>query len=279
MKHLFDELSDACSKLTTEKYSTSFSIGIRFIHQHLRNSIYGIYGFVRFADEIVDSFEGYNKQYLLAKFEKDTYEALDHKISLNPILNSFQKAIHQYDIDYSLIDTFLHSMKMDLEKIHYNNQNYKEYILGSAEVVGLMCLSIFTEGDKKLYHELQDSAKHLGAAFQKINFLRDFKYDNETLGRTYFPQVNFNNFSEEDKRNIENDIHDDLKIALSGIIKLPASSRMGVFLAYCYYLVLFNKIKAVPATRILNTRIRVSNLQKMWIAFKSYFQIQLKLVG
>lgn len=279
MKYLFDDTSLKCSIITTQQYSTSFSIGIRFLSMRIQQAIYGIYGFVRLADEIVDSFHGYNQPYLLEKFEQDTKDALKQKISLNPILNSFQQAVHEYHIDVSLIDTFLHSMEMDLQDIHYNDAKYKEYILGSAEVVGLMCLHVFTEGNKALYVALKPYAMHLGAAFQKVNFLRDIHYDNHTLGRTYFPHINFANFSDDDKKQIEKDIDADFKSALNGILSLPTSSRLGVFLAYCYYVVLFKKIKSLPAKAIMQKRVRVSNLQKLWIAVKSYFQIQLDLVS
>lgn len=278
MKELYDNVALNCSIYTTRTYSTSFSLGIRFLHKRLRDAIYAIYGFVRLADEIVDTFHAYDQKSLLERFEQETYHSLAEGISLNPILQSFQMAVHQYNIDIALIDTFLHSMKMDLEDLQYNDEKYKEYILGSAEVVGLMCLHVFTEGNKELYEKLKPSAMSLGAAFQKINFLRDIKHDSEVLGRMYFPSVNFNNFSDSDKLKIEKNIEEDFHAAVSGIIQLPITSRMGVFLAYAYYVMLFKKIQKVPAHNILNTRIRVNNMHKIWIAIKSYLQIQLKWI-
>jgi phytoene/squalene synthetase len=278
MKELYDNVALNCSIYTTRTYSTSFSLGIRLLHKRLRDAIYAIYGFVRLADEIVDTFHAYDQKSLLERFEQETYHSLAEGISLNPILQSFQMAVHQYNIDIALIDTFLHSMKMDLEDLHYNDEKYKEYILGSAEVVGLMCLHVFTEGNNELYEKLKPSAMRLGAAFQKINFLRDIKHDSEVLGRMYFPSVNFNNFSDSDKLKIEKNIEEDFHAAVSGIIQLPITSRMGVFLAYAYYVMLFKKIQKVPAHNILNTRIRVNNMHKIWIAIKSYLQIQLKWI-
>ncbi len=278
MKSLFDSVSVKCSKLTTRAYSTSFSLGIYFLKNKLRNPIYSIYGFVRFADEIVDSFEGYNKKYLLQKFKDETYEAIENRISLNPILNSFQHVVHQYQISHDLIERFLKSMEMDLEKVDYTSEKYKQYILGSAEVVGLMCLHVFTEGNKKLYEELKPFAMKLGAAFQKINFLRDMKADYQILGRTYFPNVDMSRFTSCTKRKIENEIEQDFKEALIGIKKLPASSKGGVYLAYVYYNSLFKKIKKVPAQKILSARIRISNREKLGLMFNSMFQYKLNLV-
>lgn len=278
MKSLFDQVSVKCSKLTTRAYSTSFSLGIYFLKNKLRNPIYSIYGFVRFADEIVDSFEGYNKKYLLQKFKDETYDAIENRISLNPILNSFQQVVHQYQIEQSLIDTFLKSMEMDLEKVEYNSEKYQQYILGSAEVVGLMCLHVFTEGNKNLYEELKPYAMKLGAAFQKINFLRDMKADYQILGRTYFPNVDMSRFTQCTKRKIESEIEHDFKEALIGIKKLPVSSKGGVYLAYVYYHSLFRKIKKLPAQEILSSRIRISNGEKFGLMFSSMFQYKLNLV-
>lgn len=278
MKSLFDNVSVKCSKLTTHAYSTSFSLGIYFLKNKFRNPIYSIYGFVRFADEIVDSFEGYNKKYLLQKFKDETYEAIENRISLNPILNSFQHVVHHYKISHELIETFLRSMEMDLEKVDYNSEKYKQYILGSAEVVGLMCLHVFTEGNKKLYEELKPFAMKLGAAFQKINFLRDMKADYQILGRTYFPNVDMSRFTSCTKRKIENEIEQDFKEALIGIKKLPTSSKGGVYLAYVYYNSLFKKIKNLPAQKILSARIRISNREKFGLMFSSMFQYKLNLV-
>lgn len=269
MKSLFDNLSVEVSKKTTQTYSTSFSLGIYFLNTRLRNAIYSIYGFVRLADEIVDSFEGFNQGYLLKKFKEETYDSIENKISLNPILNSFQKAVHQYDIEPDLIETFLKSMEMDLEKVDYTNEKYQQYILGSAEVVGLMCLHVFSERDMKLYEELKPFAMKLGAAFQKVNFLRDMKDDYQILGRTYFPNVDMSQFDMDTKRQIEQDIEEDFRIALLGIKKLPSSSKGGVYLAYVYYRSLFNKIKKLPAHRILNERVRINNSKKIGLMLNS----------
>jgi phytoene synthase len=274
MKQLFDELSSECSRLTTKKYSTSFSMGILFLHKRLRSPVYSIYGFVRLADEIVDSFHGYNKKTLLGDFRRQVDEAIHNKISLNPILNSFQEVVHRYRIPLDLIDSFLRSMEMDLAKTSYTSEEYHQYIFGSAEAVGLMCLCVFTEGDKVLYDELKPSAMKLGAAFQKVNFLRDVKADNLQLGRTYFPNVNLNAFSSQDKAIIEKEIQEDFDDALKGILKLPLSSRKGVYLAYYYYLMLFRKIKQLPPSRILNERIRIPNYEKYLLLVKSNLRLQ-----
>lgn len=269
MKQLFDDLSVKVSKMTTQAYSTSFSFGIYFLNSRLRNAIYSVYGFVRVADEIVDSFEGFSRQHLLAKFKEETFESIESRISVNPILNSFQHAVHQYRIDPELITTFLKSMEMDLEKVDYTNEKYQQYILGSAEVVGLMCLYIFTEGDKKMYDELRPFAMKLGAAFQKVNFLRDMKQDYQILGRSYFPGINMNDFSISAKKQIEEEIEKDFRIALIGIKKLPRSSKGGVYLAYLYYRSLFNKIKKLPAHKILNERVRINNGRKFGLMLNS----------
>lgn len=278
MKLLFDELSTGVSKSTTHAYSTSFSLGIYFLHNRLRSAIYAIYGFVRVADEIVDSFEGYDQKQLLTRFKADTYQAIEDRISLNPILNSFQKAVHDYDIDPDLIETFLRSMEMDLEKVHYTSDKYEQYILGSAEVVGLMCLHVFTEGNKTLYEELKVYAMRLGAAFQKVNFLRDMKDDYHTLGRTYFPGVDMLNFSGIEKKQIELEIQEDFNWALQGIKKLPASSKGGVYLAYVYYQSLFNKIKKVPAQKILSERVRINNGKKFHLMLNSYLECKMRMI-
>ncbi len=278
MKASFDKVSIACSKLTTQEYSTSFSLGIYFLNHKMRDPIYAIYGFVRFADEIVDSFEGYNKMYLLNKFKQDTYEAIENKISLNPILNAFQQSVHDNNISLELIDTFLKSMEMDLEKVHYTKENYEQYILGSAEVVGLMCLHVFTSGDLKMYEELKPYAMRLGSAFQKVNFLRDLKDDYQLLGRSYFPNIDLSQFTNESKKIIEQEIEDDFKYALIGIRKLPSAAKGGVYLAYVYYMSLFNKIKATPAERVLTERIRISNGYKMGLMVNSLFQTKLNYI-
>ena len=277
MKSLFDNVSEACSKITTQTYSTSFTFGIYFLAPELRQPIYSIYGFVRLADEIVDSFHDYDKKELLATFRNDTAKALKDRISLNPILNAFQKVVHQYNIRQEWIDAFLDSMEMDLHRISYNDEKYKLYIMGSAEVVGLMCLHVFVEGNDQLFDKLKPYAMKLGAAFQKVNFLRDLKADNENLGRTYFPEVDLNNFSSEDKFRIEKDIEQDFSEALKGIRKLPVSSRQGVYLVYFYYSVLFNKIKNVAPQRILKERIRISNFHKMILMCQSSFRHHLNL--
>jgi phytoene/squalene synthetase len=278
MKSLFDKVSVECSKMTTRAYSTSFSLGIYFISPRLRSHIYSIYGFVRFADEIVDSFHDFNKKELLEKFKMDTAEAIHNRISLNPILNSFQQTVHQYKIEPELINAFLHSMEMDLMPVQYQQENYEQYILGSAEVVGLMCLRVFTEGNKVLYEELKPYAMKLGAAFQKVNFLRDMKADYSILGRTYFPHVNMNHFTYQEKKIIEEEIERDFAEALKGIKKLPASSRGGVYLAYVYYRSLFKKIKNLPAQKILTERIRISNGHKFGLMFHSLLRSQMNLL-
>ncbi len=278
MKSLFDEVSVSCSKLTTRAYSTSFSMGIYFLKKELRDPIYAIYGYVRFADEIVDTFEGYDKAYLLDKFKSDTYEAIDQRISLNPILNAFQQVVHRYKISFDLIDSFLNSMEMDLTKVHYNRDNYQRYILGSAEVVGLMCLHVFTNGDKRMFDELKPAAMKLGSAFQKVNFLRDLKADYEDLGRTYFPGVDLQAFNGHSKSMIEKEIEAELDEALAGIKMLPASSKGGVYLAFVYYRALFNKIKRVPAHRVLSERIRISNGRKFGLMLNSMVQYKFNLL-
>jgi 15-cis-phytoene synthase len=278
MKSLFDHVSRECSKLTTKAYSTSFSLGILFLNKRLRGPIYAVYGFVRFADEIVDSFHGYNKKELLANFRRHTEEAIRDRISLNPILNSFQDVVHRYHIRPEWINLFLDSMEMDLRKVQYNDASYKEYILGSAEVVGLMCLHVFVEGDDEEFRKLQPYAMRLGAAFQKVNFLRDMKSDHEDLGRMYFPEIDLKNFTREDKKKIEHEIEIDFKEALKGIRLLPLSSRNGVYLAFRYYLELFNKIKRLPPHRILQERIRIPNSHKLLVMFKSKLMHQLNLL-
>lgn len=264
--------------MTTRAYSTSFSLGIYFLSNRLRNPIYSIYGFVRVADEIVDSFEGYDQKHLLMKFKKDAYEAIETKISANPILNSFQQAVHEYDIDLELIETFLKSMEMDLENVDYTSEKYQQYILGSAEVVGLMCLYVFTEGDKKQYEELKPYAMKLGAAFQKVNFLRDIKEDYHVLGRTYFPNVDMNEFSILSKEQIEKEIEEDFKMALIGIKKLPTAAKGGVYLAYVYYQSLFNKIKKLPPHQIFAKRVRINNGKKFGLMLSSMVQYKMNLL-
>jgi len=278
MKELFDTVSVKCSKLTTTSYSTSFSLGIKLLDKQFREPIYSIYGFVRFADEIVDTFHDYDKQYLLDKFRKDTMEAIEQRISLNPILNSFQKVVHQFDIDMQLITTFLDSMEMDLNKKEYDKALYDKYILGSAEVVGLMCLKIFTNGNRDLYNQLEYYAMKLGAAFQKINFLRDLQADYHVMGRTYFPGINFETFNETEKVKIERDIEADFSMGYEGIKQLPKNSRFGVYIAYVYYYALFKKIKNTPAHRIMNERIRVPDNEKYSLLLRSYVKHSLNMI-
>lgn len=277
MKQLFDELSYSVSKMTTKKYSTSFSLGILALKPSIRSAIYAIYGYVRLADEIVDSFYGYDKEKLLNRFKVDTENALAEGISLNPILQSFQETVRKYQIDKALIDQFLHSMEMDLQKIEYNSDLYDEYIHGSAEVVGLMCLQVFTDGDKEKYEELKPYAMKLGSAFQKINFLRDLKDDYQVLGRTYFPNIDMNVFNNQVKFEIEKEIEQEFKEALIGIKKLPASSLFGVYLAYKYYISLFKKIRKKSSKDILNNRVRVPDYQKGYLALSSYVRFKMNV--
>ena len=278
MKSLFDDLSAQCSKRTTQQYSTSFSLGIKLLDKSLHRPIYGIYGFVRLADEIVDSFHDFDKEKLLYEFRKDTYDAIYQGISLNPILNEFQRAVNNYNIDHKLINTFFKSMEMDLNDKYHDVLSYNDYILGSAEVVGLMCLHVFVEGDDKEFNTLKPYAMRLGAAFQKVNFLRDLKADYEALGRTYFPGVDMDSFTAEHKMKIEEDIAKDFEVALIGIRKLPRKARMGVYLAYVYYSQLFKKIKHTPVEKIMESRIRVPNVSKMGLMFQSMIQHQFNLL-
>ena len=277
-KDQFDKVSIGVSKLTTHAYSTSFSIGIRCLAKDLRNPIYSIYGFVRFADEIVDSFHEYNKSDLLLRFRNDTLTAIDEKISLNPILNSFQSTVHQYSIDISLVDTFLKSMEMDLTEKSYNQQSFDEYVLGSAEAVGLMCLHVFCARDKDLFAQLKPYAMKLGSAFQKVNFLRDLNADYNGLGRIYFPDVDIEKFDESCKKKIENGIRLDFETGFEGIRKLPRSSKLGVYVAYLYYLALFKKITNTPPGFVMKERIRIRNRHKLSILCYSYLKHQLNLI-
>jgi phytoene/squalene synthetase len=278
MKELFDMISKQSSKMTTIAYSTSFSMGIRVFSKRFHDPIYAIYGFVRFADEIVDSFHGYDKQKLLEDFKRDTYAAIADKISLNPILNNFQWSVNKYKIETELIDTFLRSMEMDLHKDDYDRDGYEEYILGSAEVVGLMCLRVFCEGDEKQYHELKPSAMRLGAAFQKINFLRDLSHDYHGLGRSYFPGIDIQKFDEAAKSTIETEIEADFKAGLAGIRKLPKGARFGVYLAYVYFFALFKKVKKSKAERILHKRVRVPDTEKYMLLVSSFAKEKLNVL-
>lgn len=278
MKQLFDDISIACSTMVTKTYSTSFSLGIKCLHKKFHDPIYSIYGFVRLADEIVDSFHTYNQQEMLEDFKEATYKAITQQISINPILHSFQQVVNTYAIERELIDCFLASMEMDLSKTEHSCDSYDSYILGSAEVVGLMCLRVFTENNDQLYQQLKPAAMKLGAAFQKVNFLRDMKNDYEVLGRVYFPQVDLSIFSEKEKAEIEKDIENDFATALEGIKMLPRSSRFGVYVAYIYYRTLFNKIKSVPSVRIMSERIRIPNSRKLSLLAGSYVKHSFRLI-
>jgi 15-cis-phytoene synthase len=278
MIQLFHDVSFACSKFTTHKYSTSFGSAIRLLHRDLQTPIYNIYGFVRFADEIVDTFHEYNKHELLSEFKNETYKAIERNISLNPILHSFQLTVNEYKIDLKLIDAFFKSMEYDLHKNTYNAIDYKDYVYGSAEVVGLMCLNIFCEKDHLKYVKLTPYARSLGAAFQKVNFLRDVKSDYQQLERTYFPGIDFRNFTSASKKNIETEILTDFNHAYEGITQLPLKARFGVYVAYKYYLSLFKKIVHTNAEKIIDHRIRIPNYSKALIVMKAGVKNQLKLI-
>jgi len=278
MKILYDNISYKCSKIVTKHYSTSFSFGIKLLNYGIRKHIYNIYGFVRLADEIVDSFHDFEKEILLKKFRKDTFDSIEKKISLNPILNSFQHTVHTYNIDIEFINKFLDSMQMDLNKKKYTEEKYKQYIYGSAEVVGLMCLHVFLNGDKILFDKLKSYAMRLGSAFQKVNFLRDINQDTSELGRIYFPNVSINSFTNEQKNFIEEDIQKDFKVALAGIRQLPVSSRGGVYLAYIYYNTLFKKINNIPVSLLITKRMRINNLYKLILFVKSFIKNYFNLI-
>ena len=276
--HLFDTASEECSKVVTKRYSTSFSSAIRLLHSDLRSHIYNIYGFVRFADEIVDTFHDYNKAELLALFKKETFEAIHRGISLNPILHSFQYTVNKYNIDHLLIDAFFRSMEMDLTRQRYDPDGYEKYIYGSAEAVGLICLYVFCAGDREMYQHLEQSARALGAAFQKVNFLRDIKSDYNGLSRLYFPGCDFNNFTGSHKRQIEEDIQNDFRCAYKGVLQLPLKARFGVYVAYKYYYSLFRKIKSTQPHHILQRRIRIANHYKLCIIFRASLKNGLGLI-
>lgn len=278
MIDLFHAVSENCSRVVTEKYSTSFTSAIRLLHKDLRAPIFNIYGFVRFADEIVDTFHNYDKSELLEEFKNETFEAIERGISCNPILNSFQCTVNKYGISRELIAVFFKSMKMDLARQRYNDGDYREYIYGSAEVVGLMCLRVFCEGRNDTYDQLKPYAQSLGAAFQKVNFLRDIKADYNGLSRIYFPFCDFNNFTEEQKRNIEAEILSDFHTAYEGILKLPLKARFGVYVAYKYYLSLFEKIRRLKPAGILEQRIRIPNYLKLMIIVRAGVKNQLRLI-
>ena len=279
MKEVFDLVSFDCSKLVTRRYSTSFSMGTSLLGNKVKRHIYNIYGFVRFADEIVDSFHKFNKKDLLDKFENDLFYAIENKISLNPILNSFQFTVNENNIEIELINSFMKSMRLDLNKSLYKTESeYKKYVYGSADVVGLMCLKVFVKGDLKKYNRLKANAMALGSAFQKVNFLRDLKTDSEVLKRNYFPNVNVSNFDEKTKQKIIVEIESDFKNALEGINKLPDDSRLGVYTAYKYYNKLLLKLKRTPSLNIKKIRIRIPNYQKIGVLAKSYLKFHLKLI-
>ncbi|RYC68639.1 MULTISPECIES: phytoene/squalene synthase family protein [Spirosoma] len=278
MMALFNKTALECSKLITEHYSTSFTLGIKTLDRKFHMPIYAIYGFVRYADEIVDTFHDYDKKTLLDRFKHDTYQAIQEKISLNPVLQSFQLVVRQYKIEHELIDAFLRSMEMDLYQQEYDAEGYNEYIYGSAEVVGLMCLRVFCEGNCDDFDRLREPARKLGAAFQKVNFLRDLKSDYVDRGRTYFPGIDFTQFGRDAKALIESDIQRDFDEAYVGILNLPRGARMGVHLAYTYYQTLFNKIKQLPASTIQNERIRVPNPQKLALLAQTYLKYRLNVI-
>lgn len=278
MKELYDKVSIKCSRITTRSYSTSFSLGIWCLGKELRDPVYAIYGFVRFADEIVDTFHDYNKKELLQRFKEDTYKSIEDKISVNPILNSFQITVNHFNIERELIDLFLRSMEMDLNQKDHSPETFKEYILGSAEVVGLMCLRVFCNGDNELYQKLKPNAMSLGSAFQKINFLRDINADFNGLGRCYFPNIDLTKFDDSSKKLIEESIAQDFHHGYEGIKMLPRSARFGVYVAYVYYLALFKKIKNTPSEKVLQSRIRIRNRHKAGLLAYSYFKHQLNML-
>jgi 15-cis-phytoene synthase len=280
MKELFDDVSNGCSEMVTKKYSTSFSMAVNMLSPKIRADIYNIYGFVRFADEIVDTFHDYDKEQLMRHFEQDYYFAKEQKISLNPILHSFQQTVHKYNIPDEMVQAFLKSMKADLYKTTYNTkEEYDEYIFGSADVVGLMCLKVFVNGDEKLYVELRDAAMRLGSAFQKVNFLRDLKDDFELLNRSYFPNIDFGKLDAASKQLIIDEIENDFDYAYTnGILKLPVEAKFGVYMAYRYYRRLLKKLKNLPSEKIMDTRIRISNPMKINLLARSYVKYKLNII-
>lgn len=279
MKALFDQASLECSKTITKKYSTSFSLAIKMLAPEIQDDIYAIYGFVRCADEIVDTFEGYEQELLLDEFETEYRKALERRISLNPILNAFQHVVHRYGL-YELVTPFMKSMRMDLTKKEYNSiAEYEEYIFGSADVVGLMCLKVFVKGDEKKYNELKDSAMKLGSAFQKVNFLRDLQHDYENLGRVYFPGINFSSLTNANKEQIVAEINSDFDEAFKGILRLPTEAKFGVYTAYRYYKSLMQKINKTQPEEFLSKRISVSNPLKLVILGKSYLRYQFNIIA
>jgi phytoene synthase len=279
MKSIFDKVSNDCSKLVIKRYSTSFYFSSSLLSKTIRQDIFNIYGFVRLADEIVDTFHDYPKQELLEDFEKELWRSVDNKISLNPILNSFQHTVNKYSIPKDLINSFLDSMKMDLEKKEYNSvEEYKKYIYGSADVVGLMCLKVFVKGSESSFSELSPFAISLGSAFQKVNFLRDLQDDSNVLNRVYFPNVDMNNFNEKSKNEIILEIEKDFANSVKGIVKLPKNSKFAVYIAYRYYNKLLKKLKRTSSENIVKKRIRIHNLQKFIVIARSYVKYQLNLI-
>ncbi|UXP32136.1 phytoene/squalene synthase family protein [Reichenbachiella agarivorans] len=278
MKSIFDEVSFLSSKLITRRYSTSFSLGIYFLHREIHNPIYSIYGFVRLADEIVDSFHDFDKKAMLSKIRQDVQEAIEQKISINPILNAFQKTVHDYQIEWELIDTFLNSMEADLTEDIHDVASFEKYVLGSAEVVGLMCLRVFLANDGDMYQRLKPSAMKLGSAFQKVNFLRDLKADYQALGRSYFPGIDLNSFQDEEKAKIEKSIAQDFEEAYEGIKQLPSNSKLGVYIAYIYFKHLLIKISKLPAHQVMSRRVRISNGRKLQLMVNSIFKYQMKII-
>ena len=279
MKSLFDKVSKQCSRTVTESYSTSFALATKMLGASIRQDVYNIYGFVRFADEIVDTFHDYNKEELFDRFETSLKNAITDKISMNPILNSFQETFNKYKIPMHLVDAFMKSMRMDLsKKVYSTDEEYKEYIYGSADVVGLMCLCVFVKGDQKLYDSLKDSAMALGSAFQKVNFLRDLKADYDTLERSYFPNTNLLELDELSKKRIVDEIMADFDKGFEGIERLPSEAKFGVYTAYRYYKRLLVKLQNTPPLEIKNTRIRVPNYEKIGLLAQSYVNYKLQLV-
>lgn len=278
MKHIYDEVAVASSKLITRRYSTSFSLGIYFLDSKIHNDIYSIYGFVRLADEIVDSFHGFDQERMLKDIRNETQAAIENKISINPVLNAFQQTVNTYNIEWGLIDTFLKSMEMDLTKDAHDSNSFESYVLGSAEVVGLMCLRVFTNNDAEQYERLKGPAMKLGSAFQKVNFLRDLKADYQELGRSYFPEIDLSEFSIEDKVKIEKGINEDFDTALAGIRSLPKCAKLGVYLAYIYYRSLFKKITRLSPGRVMHERIRIPNYSKFGLMFDSIIRYKLNLM-
>ena len=279
MKSIFDKVSEDSSKIVIKRYSTSFYFSSSLLSKSIRQDIFNIYGFVRLADEIVDTFHDFPKKELLNEFEEELWRSIENKISLNPILNSFQNTVNRYSIPKDLIRSFLDSMKMDLEKKEYNSvEEYKKYIYGSADVVGLMCLKVFVKGSEALYSDLSDYAISLGSAFQKVNFLRDLKDDSNILKRVYFPNVNMDNFNEDSKKEIINEIELDFKNAIKGIARLPKNSRFAVYIAYRYYNKLLKKLKRTSSENIVKKRVRIHNFQKFTVIARSYVKYQLNLI-